>query len=258
MIKADKKLGQHWLNDKEALGAIVVAGQIKAGDNILEIGPGQGALTDVLLTKGVQITAIEFDSDLARELTKKYKNNSAIKIIEQDIRRFNYQTMPTGYKIIANIPYYLTSLLLQQICDSSNPPVLVVLLVQKEVARRVCAKPGDLSILSVATQIYFESSLGGVVPAILFDPPPKVDSQILILKRRIQPLIDEQYVKQFFRVVKAGFSERRKKLRSSLSGGLGISKTEAEELLIKAKINPNLRAQDLSIQDWLKLAKLTI
>ncbi len=255
-IIPNKALGQHWLNDKEALDAIVAAGQVKAGDNILEIGPGQGALTDVLLQKRAQITAVEYDSELARELTKKYQDNPAIKIFSQDIRSYNFNDMPSGYKIVANIPYYLTSLLIRQICEAANPPAIAVLLVQKEVAERVCASPGEMSILSVSAQTYFETSLGRVVRADLFIPPPKVDSQILILKRRAESLVDEQNSKQFFRIVKAGFSERRKKLRSSLSGGLGISKSEAENLLNKAGINPDLRAQNLSLEDWLNLASL--
>jgi 16S rRNA (adenine1518-N6/adenine1519-N6)-dimethyltransferase len=233
----------------------VAAGQVKSEDVVLEIGPGQGTLTDVLLKNGALITAVEFDAELVRELTKKYQNNPAIKIFSQDIRKYNFNDLPAGYKIVANIPYYLTSLLIRQICDTANPPEIAVLLVQKEVAERVCARPGEMSILSVATQIYFEASLGQVVRAELFSPPPKVDSQILILKRRAEPLIKEQDSKQFFKLVKAGFSERRKKLRSSLSGGLGISKTEADNLLAKAGIDPNLRAQDLSLQDWSKLTQ---
>jgi 16S rRNA (adenine1518-N6/adenine1519-N6)-dimethyltransferase len=231
----------------------VAAGQVKAGDDILEIGPGQGTLTDVLLQKGALVTAVEFDQELVRELTEKYQNNSAIKIFSQDIRSYNFNDMPSGYKIIANIPYYLTSLLIRQICEADNPPAIAVLLVQKEVAERVAADPGEMSILSVSAQTYFETSLGQVVKANLFTPPPKVDSQILVLKRRTQPLVDEQDTKQFFRIVKAGFSERRKKLRSSLSGGLSITKTEAEALLNRAGISPDLRAQNLSLEDWLNL-----
>jgi 16S rRNA (adenine1518-N6/adenine1519-N6)-dimethyltransferase len=209
-----------------------------------------------LLQKSAVVTAVEFDIGLAGDLMHKYQSQPNIKIVNQDIRRFDFNNLPSGYKIVANIPYYLTSLLIRQICDSQNPPEIAVLLIQKEVAERVCAQPGEMSILSVATQIYFETSLGQVVKAELFAPPPKVDSQILILKRRAQPLVDRQNAKQFFRLVKAGFSERRKKLRSSLSGGLGISKQQAEELLTKVNINPNLRAQELSIQNWLEFTRI--
>lgn len=253
MAKPEKKLGQHWLRDKAILESIVEAGQIKTDDQVLEIGPGQGTLTDVLLKKGAKITAVEFDVELARALTKKYANQTNIKIINADIRKFDFNQLPTGYKIVANIPYYLTSLLLRQICESQNPPSLAVLLVQKEVAERVVAEPGQMSILSVLTQMYFEATLGKIVPAQFFTPPPEVDSRVLILKRRVTPLFGNQDANNVFRLVKAGFSERRKKLRSSLSGGLGISKLQAEELLKKANIDPNLRAQNLGLQDWLKL-----
>jgi len=130
---------------------------------------------------------------------------------------------------------------------------MAVLLVQKEVAERVVAQPGGMSVLSVTAQFYWQASLGRVVPADLFTPPPKVDSQILILTRHAQPLFDTVTPKDFFRVVKAGFGERRKKLRSSLSGGLRISKPEAETLLTQARIDPNLRAQALSLTDWYRL-----
>jgi 16S rRNA (adenine1518-N6/adenine1519-N6)-dimethyltransferase len=256
MAEPKKQLGQHWLSDKSALEAIAAAAELKTGDMVLEIGPGQGTLTDVLLQKSALVTAVEFDISLVGGLTKKYANNPNIKIVNGDIRRFDFSQLPSGYKIVANIPYYLTSLLLRQICETTNPPQIAVLLVQKEVAQRVCAGPDEMSILSVLTQLYFEISLGREVEAQLFTPPPKVDSQILILKRRSKPLFGQQNPQELIRLVKAGFSARRKKLRSSLSGGLGISKQQAEALLNKANIDPNLRAQNLSLQDWLKLANV--
>ena len=253
-----QKLGQHWLNDEASLEAIVAAGEIKPSDEVLEIGPGQGSLTEVLLAKAGHIIAVEFDEYLIPALKIRFANNPQIDIIQQDIRTFNFSSLPSSYKIIANIPYYLTSLLVRQICETTNPPSVAVLLVQKEVAQRVCAGGGEMSILSVTTQMYYETLLGELVPAELFSPPPKVDSQVLILKRRAVPLFGEQNPKELFRLVKAGFSEKRKKLRSSLSGGLGISKIEAEALLAKAKIDSNLRAQNLSLQDWLRLASVKL
>ena len=129
-----------------------------------------------------------------------------------------------------------------------------VLLVQKVVAERIAAEPGDMSMLAISAQVYAQASLGGVVPAELFTPPPKVDSQVVILKTREQPLVALVDEKAFFRMVKAGFSAKRKKLRSSLSGGLGISKQETEDLLADANISPDARAEDLGIEDWLRLA----
>ena len=154
---------------------------------------------------------------------------------------------------MANIPYYLTSHLLRILAETNNPPKQAAILVQKEVAERVCAKPGQMSLLSVSAQMYFKTSLGQVVRAELFIPPPKVDSQILILNRLETPLFGNLDPTLVFRIIKAGFSERRKKLRSSLSGGLNINKQQADDLLAKAKIRPDLRAQNLSLQDWLTL-----
>lgn len=252
-----KQLGQHWLEDKDTLDKIVAYAEISNQDQILEIGPGLGSLTQVLLNKQARVTAIEFDNELASSLVKKLNDpDGRLTVVSQDILKFDLTTLPANYKVVANIPYYLTSNLLRLLGETNNPPILAVLLVQKEVAQRVCAKPGEMSLLSVATQMYFEVGLGQIVASNLFTPPPKVDSQILVLRRRKQPLFAGQNPDIFFRVVKAGFSERRKKLRSSLSGGLQISKQQADALLQDVPLDGDLRAQNLSIEDWLNLTKM--
>ena len=251
---AKKSLGQHWLEDKASLEAMCDAAEVITGDNILEVGPGRGSLTTSLLEHGAKVIAVELDERLAQDLTERFKDRSLI-LNMLSILDFDFSTLPADYKIVANIPYYLTSHLLRQLSETPNQPSVAVLLVQKEVAERVVAAPGDMSILSVAVQFYYEVSVGQVVPAKLFTPPPKVDSQILILKKRERPLFADVDTEKFFRLVKAGFSERRKKLRSSLSGGLGISKQEAENLLQKANIDPNLRPQELSLADWHRLCR---
>lgn len=253
MIAPKKSLGQHWLHDDRALDDMVASAEVSAGDYVLEIGSGLGTLTQKLLDAGATVHAVEFDEELIPGLEAKFATKSQFSIEQTDILSFDFTKMPPGYKVVANIPYYLTSNLLRVMCESSNPFSQAALLVQKEVAERVCADPGDMSILSVSVQFYCTVALGRVVSADLFTPPPKVESQILILNFREKPLFDNVNTEEFFRIVKAGFSEKRKKLRSSLSGGLGISKTEAEELLDKVGIDPNLRAQTLSLDDWYKL-----
>lgn len=248
-----KSLGQHWLTDKSILQAIVEAASVSPEDNVLEIGPGLGTLTAELLNTVAHVTAVEFDHDLAVSLQKRLNNPSNLKVIEQDILSFDLTSLPKNYVIVANIPYYLTSQLIRVISESSNPPKTAVILIQKEVAERVCAKPGSMSLLSVSAQVFFEASLDIVVPAELFTPPPKVDSQVLVLKRRKNTTVPTAIQKDFFRVVKAGFSERRKKLRSSLSGGLRIEKSQADSLLSSVGISPDARAQELGIEDWLKI-----
>jgi 16S rRNA (adenine1518-N6/adenine1519-N6)-dimethyltransferase len=179
--------------------------------------------------------------------------SSSLTVKQQDILSFDYTSLPADYKVVANIPYYLTSNLIRVLSETSNQPSVAVLLIQKEVAERVAAQPGAMSLLSVTAQFYWQTGVGPIIPAELFTPPPKVDSQILILERRPEPLFPDVDTTRFFRLVKAGFSERRKMLRSSLSGGMHISKPDAESLLKKAGIDPNLRAQALSLKDWHKL-----
>lgn len=244
-----KSLGQHWLYDQASLQAMCEAGEVSGEDVVVEIGPGLGTLTTLLVDRVKHVIALEYDQALAEELPKRVPSNT-LQVKNADCLTFDYTTLPEGYKVVANIPYYLTSNLLRILSESSNPPLMIALLVQKEVAERVAATPGAMSLLSVSTQLYYEAELGIVVPAQLFTPPPKVDSQIIKLSRRSKPLFPDLDTKQFFRVVKAGFSQRRKKLRSSLSAGLHLSKVEATELLQKAGVNPDSRPQELSLQQW--------
>ncbi len=255
MADTKKALGQHWLQDNASLEAIVESAGVTEGDEVLEIGPGQGTLTEVLLERGANVTALEFDKDLIEPLERKFANCDKVAISFGDIRTFDFTSMPKspkGYKIVANIPYYLTSHLIRSISETPNPPEVAVLLIQKEVAQRICAGPGQMGILSVTAQFYFECSLGIEVPAELFTPPPKVDSQVVILDHRKRPLFDVDATK-FFSLVKAGFSNKRKTLRNSLSGGLRLDKEETEQLLKDADIKSSARAQELSLAQWYTL-----
>jgi 16S rRNA (adenine1518-N6/adenine1519-N6)-dimethyltransferase len=245
---AKKELGQHWLYDQVSLEAMCDAADVQAGDTVLEIGPGTGTLTTRLLARYANVIAVEFDEARAGSLEKEFAGHNFI-LHTESILKFDLTALPADYKLVANIPYYLTSHLIRILSESRNRPTIATLLVQKEVAERVTTAPGQMSLLSVTAQFYWECSRGVLVPARLFTPPPKVDSQILVMKRRDAPLfnVDE---KAFFRMVKAGFAERRKKLRSSLSGGLRVSKEEATKLIQAANLNPDSRAQELSLNDW--------
>lgn len=254
MVIPKKSLGQHWLDDESSLKAMVTMAAVQSGDSVLEVGPGLGTLTAQLVDQASTVVAVEFDEALALELPSRIPNKN-LKVVHQDILRFDTTTMPAGYKVVANIPYYLTSKLVQTFSEAPNPPTVMVLLVQKEVAERLAAPSGSLSVLGVSAQFCHDVTLGAVVPAALFEPPPEVDSQIVCLKRRPQPLFSDILPESFFRVVKAGFSQRRKKLRSSLAGGLSITKPEAERLLGAAGVSPDSRAQELSLKQWYELAK---
>ena len=246
---AKKSLGQHWLTDAPALEAICEAAELTIDDVVLEIGPGVGTLTEYLVQQAGRVIAVEFDQKLATELPTRV-GAANLQVVEQDILQFDFTSLPPDYKVVANIPYYLTSNLIRVLSETPNAPSVAVLLVQKEVAERVTAAPGDMSVLSVTAQYYWHVGLGPLVPAALFTPPPKVDSQVLILVRRTEPLFADVDPRPFFRLVKAGFSERRKKLRSSLANGLHISKPEVEAALARSGIDPNLRAQALSLENW--------
>src|SRR5579884_3240749 len=253
-----KALGQHWLDDPASLQAMAMAADVQQGDAVLEIGPGLGTLTTELISRGAEVLALEFDEDLIPDLQQKfghYPNNRFV-LQQGDIRTFDFSSMPPGYKIVANIPYYLTANLLRLLTEpATHLPVAAALLVQKEVAHRVAAGPGDMAFLSFAAQFYYAVGLGQEVPARLFTPPPKVDSQILILKKRPEPLFSDVDIKDFFRLGKAGFAQRRKTLLNSLSAGLQLDRKLVEAACKKAGIDPRLRAQSLTMVGWHNLHK---
>lgn len=244
-----KHLGQHWLYDQASLQAMCIAANVKANDVVLEIGPGLGSLTELLVERAKQVIAVELDARLAADLPSKVRTNN-LTVIQEDILSFDFTSLPKGYKVVANIPYYLTSHLIRVISETPSHPQTAVLLIQKEVAKRVVAQPGNMSLLSVTAQFYWQVSVALEVPARLFTPPPKVDSQILVLERCTPSRFPEVDTKDFFRIVKAGFSQRRKTLLNSLSGGLQRSREEIQAICSAASIDPKRRAQTLSLDDW--------
>jgi 16S rRNA (adenine1518-N6/adenine1519-N6)-dimethyltransferase len=251
-IITKKSMGQHWLHDEASLQAMVEAADVTTGETVLEIGPGTGNLTAKLLEAGATVTAVERDKHLFQDLTNRF-SGQRLYLHTNDILRFDLTSLSRNYKVVANIPYYLTSNLLRVLCESANPPASITLLVQKEVAERVAAAPGRMSLLSVSVQFYCRASLGLIIPARYFTPPPKVDSQVLKLNRHKSPLFPDIDTKDFFRVVKAGFSSRRKTLLNSLSAGLRLSKEQIASALDESGLNPGNRAQELSMTDWHRL-----
>ncbi len=233
---------------------IAAAAELASDDTVLEIGPGLGTLTSELLRSAGRVVAVEFDPELARKLPGQFPG-TMLEVVHEDILSFDLSSLPAGYKVVANVPYYITSKIVEKLMTAANKPSLTVLLVQQEVAERIAARPGSMSILAISAQVYAEASLGVKVPREYFTPPPKVDSQVVILRSRPKPLIAPEDERALFRVVKAGFGNKRKKLRSSIAAGLAISKPAAEELLRHADINPDDRAEGLSIDDWLRLAR---
>jgi 16S rRNA (adenine1518-N6/adenine1519-N6)-dimethyltransferase len=249
-----KSLGQHWLYDDTSLNAMVQAAHVSQGDTVLEIGPGLGTLTTKLVDNSQQVIAVEVDQALASSLTVRMAADN-LQVLDQDILKFDFTKLPDNYKVVANLPYYLTSHILRLLCECPKPFSEAALLVQKEVAQRVCAAPGECSLLSISVQFYAEATTGMVVPAELFTPPPKVDSQILALRYYRTPRYPDVDTKLFFQVVKAGFSQRRKTILNSLSAGLHLDRKITTALLNKVEILPGARAQSLSLDQWHDLYK---
>lgn len=254
MVAPNKALGQHWLHDRQTLADIAMEAHITQGQTVLEIGPGLGTLTSELFRQGARVIAVEYDQGLASKLPGQFPGKD-LTVIHQDILQFPLDELPVGYKVVANVPYYITAKIIEKLVRASNRPAVAVLLVQKEVAERIAAPVGQMSLLALSAQIYTEPKLGKVVTRALFTPPPKVDSRAIVLNFREKPLVDPIDEKAFWRVAHAGFATKRKKLRSSIAAGLHIPKSSADELLRHAGINPDLRAEDLSIDQWLRLAK---
>lgn len=249
-IEPRKGLGQHFLIDKTALTSIVGAANLQAQDTVLEIGPGLGVMTNLLTASCKRVVAVEADPVLAGLLSKDAAAN--LEVSPEDIMNFDLASIGQPYKVVANLPYYLTSKIFRLLLESPTPPVVMSLLVQREVAERVVAKPGQLSILALSVQYYAEATMIGVVERHKFWPSPKVDSAILLIVRRPQPAFAADTTK-LFRLIKAGFGEKRKQLKNSLAGGLNASVAVTSQLLDQAKLAPTARAQELSLSEWERL-----
>ncbi|HTK39522.1 MAG TPA: 16S rRNA (adenine(1518)-N(6)/adenine(1519)-N(6))-dimethyltransferase RsmA [Patescibacteria group bacterium] len=251
-MPTNKALGQHWLQDRDILARIADVGQITKDDTVLEIGPGLGTLTSELLRRAKRVVAVEFDEALAAKLPGQFPG-TALEVVHQDILSYDLSQLPTGYIVVANVPYYITSKIIDRLMTADNKPVRSVLLVQKEVAERIAAGPGNMSLLALSAQLYTRARLDCEVPREYFTPPPKVDSQVVVLEALDEPAIPMSDHKALWRLAHAGFANKRKKLRSSLSAGLGRPVADIEQALVAAGIDPNLRAQALSIDDWHRL-----
>lgn len=254
-IKPKKGLGQHFLIDQVALGQIVAAAEVTYRDTVLEIGPGLGVMTAVLAEQADKVIAVETDPVMAELLRRDIPAN--LEVVEQDVLDYNLGQLPPNYKVVANLPYYLTSRIFRLLLESTNPPIVMSVLVQREVAHRITAGPGQYSVLALSVQYYSHPQVIGIVERHKFWPAPKVDSAILKITRRGKPAFPADTAK-LFRLIKAGFGERRKQLKNSLAGGLNCTQEVMVEVLKKARLSPTARAQELSLPEWERLYKQTI
>lgn len=257
-LRADKSLGQNFLDEPAALEKIVQAAEISGDDSILEIGPGLGSLTRYLAASAKTVTAVELDTNLVPVLRTVLAPHPNTRIIEGDILHFSPAelSLPEDYLVVANVPYYITSAIFRHLLETHPRPRRIVLTIQKEVAQRICAAPGDLSLLALSVQVYGQPRVAASISAGAFYPTPKVDSAVIRVDLYPQPLIPPPRLERFFQLARAGFSQKRKTLRNSLSAGLRISTTEAARLLENAGIDPMRRAETLSLDEWRLLANI--
>lgn len=250
----NKSLGQHWLKDRSLLEAIADSLPLRAVDTVVEIGPGQGTLTSVLLARAGKVIAVEYDPELARKLPGQFPGKK-LEVIPGDILSYDLSTLPVDYTVVANIPYYITTKIITRLIRSENPPVAMALLMQQEVAEKLAAQGRKLTPLAVELQLGYNVQLGTPVQKQYFTPPPKVDSQVLICKKRQLDKEAQKRHKDTMRLVVAGFSQPRKKLRTSLAAGLAIETVVVENWLQAARIGRDVRAQEVSLDEWQRLSE---
>lgn len=259
-LRARKGLGQHFLIDGEVLKRITSAAELTPADVVIEVGPGLGVLTRELARQAGWVIAIELDNKLAAALKQTLASFNNITIINDDVLRIEPGDLiteqktrfpqATGYKVVANLPYYITSPVLRHFLEASAKPQVMIVMVQKEVANAIVAKPGEMSLLSVSVQFYGEPRIIGYVPAQCFYPAPKVDSAILRIDPYPQPTVAVADEGGFFDLVRAGFTAPRKQIVNSLAQGLGVSKGEVLSLLETASIVSQRRAETLTLDEW--------
>ena len=266
-LRARKSLGQHFLVDREVLEKVASAAELTTSDIVIEVGPGLGVLTRELAKRAGLVIAVELDDRLAAILKQDLAAAKNVSVINEDILRIDPAALikkqklnlpdlkdkPDSYKVVANLPYYITSAVLRYFLEASLKPRLMVVMLQKEVAEVIVAEPGKMSLLSVSVQFYGKPEIISYVPAESFYPAPEVDSAILRIDVYLRPPIAVDDIDDFFGLVRAGFCAPRKQLVNTLAQGLGLSKPEALSLLDRADIIYKRRAETLSIEEWQRL-----
>jgi 16S rRNA (adenine1518-N6/adenine1519-N6)-dimethyltransferase len=274
-IRPKKGLGQNFLVDPAHRAHIIAAAELTRDDTVLEVGPGPGVLTELIAEQAGRVIAVELDDRLIPLLHERFAGQPHVSIVHADILQVDVGALMTkdegrrtdvgvssvfgrssfvGYKVIANLPYYLTSAVIRQLLESAPPPERLVLTVQREVAERMVASPPEMSLLALGVQFYCTARIVERIPAGAFYPVPKVDSAVVRLDRRAEPVVSGVEAEAFFRVARAGFSQPRKQLRNSLAAGLGIAPAAAESWLTAAGIDPRRRAETLTLAEWGALA----
>ena len=256
-VQPKKSLGQNFLVDPNGLNKVLQAAQLNPEDTVLEIGAGLGSLTYLLAQQAKYVVAVELDKRLIPPLTEVLAGFENIKIKQGDMLELSPDALlgTARYVVVANIPYYITSALIRHLLEADHKPTRMVLTVQQEVAERILARDGKMSLLALSVQVYGKPELKAHIPAGCFYPPPEVDSAVLSIELYEEPLFPSESLDLFFKLAHGGFAQKRKTLRNTLATGMNESPAWAEKLLTAAGIDPQRRAETLSMQEWKQLVE---
>ncbi len=255
-LRPDKSLGQNFLIDAAWLRSVVEAADLTPHDTVLEIGAGLGSLTSQLASAAGRVVAVEFDRRLIPALTESIAGLANVRIVNDDILSLDLAALvPDGeYVVVANIPYNITSLLIRRLLEARDPSRLIVLTVQQEVAERIVSGPGDMSLLALSVHVYGRPIIKARIPADAFYPRPRVDSAVLRIDAGGEPRVGRELIEPLFRMARAGFGQKRKKLANALTSGLGVERSEVLNWLRRAGVPTDARAQELDLESWERLA----
>ncbi|MDQ3443600.1 MAG: 16S rRNA (adenine(1518)-N(6)/adenine(1519)-N(6))-dimethyltransferase RsmA [Chloroflexota bacterium] len=257
-ITPTRSMGQNFLVEPEVVKAIVDLAVVGPGDRVVEIGPGLGILTRELLGRGAKVFAVELDRDLVTFLEKDFRGVVNLTIIERDARHVELEPLSGGgtFHVVANLPYSTGNVIIRRFLELDFPPATMTVMVQREVAERMIATTPDISLLSLATQLFADVELSFIVPPDVFLPPPKVESAVVRLILRDTPLASPVEIESMFRLATMAFQRKRKTMSNGISQGLGVTKPEAEAMLEQAGVDPSLRPQAVPLEHWIALAKV--
>lgn len=256
-LQPRKSLGQNFLIDNNALEKVVDAAEVEPIDIVLEIGAGLGSLTRFLAKVARKVVAVELDNHLLPVLETVLSSEGNVELVYGDILKLEPERLISvdQYLVVANIPYYITSAIFRHLLESKRKPRRIVMTIQREVAQRICAEPGDMSLLALSVQVYGKPKIVAKIPAGAFYPAPNVDSSVIRVDLYPEPFIIPQLLDNFFRLTKAGFGQKRKMLRKSLAAGLSWQVSQVEEMLACCNIDATRRAETLSLEEWKSLTE---
>ncbi len=259
-LRPDRKLSQNFLVDPAALDRVVAAAELSGEETVLEVGAGLGALTLRLAAAARRVVAIEVDRRLIPVLRDTLQGSANVSLLVADVLEVDLEEATQGepFRVVANIPYAITSAVIRKLLTARRPPDRVVLTLQREVGERIVSLPGEMSLLALSVQAYGTARLAGAIPSGAFYPPPQVDSVILRIDLHAQPTVERRLLGALFRAAKAGFGQRRKQLRNALAAGLGAAPGQAQAWLEAAGVRPQARAQELGLEDWERLARVLV